>query len=345
MPFQPVRLLAVAVAAATLALAGCSADAAPSTDETAGAADDGAFPVTLTDALGEATIDSKPERIVTIGWAAQDVVAALGTTPVATTDFTWGSVDKYLPWFQERVEELGGELPEIVRTTDAEEIDFDQVLSLEPDLILAPHSGITENEYKRLSDIAPTVAYAEAPWTSDWQELTRTIGKALGQVDDAEALIEATNAEITAQADAHPEFAGVPFTYGWYLSDGATAVDLYVPQDPRVQLMEQLGFVSSPQVVALGKVTEGFFGSVSLEELSSVESQFHLGWVNEPGDVARTVENPIVAAWGPIKNGSYYFMEDQSMAWASSQPSVLSIPWSLDTIVPEIAAHLHVTDS
>lgn len=342
MSLKPARLLVVAAAALTLALSGCSSDSTPSDESTGTAdADTGAFPVTLTDALGEATIEAKPERIVTIGWAAQDVVAALGTVPVGTTDFTWGTVDKYLPWFVDTVDELGGELPEIVTYTDADEVDFDQVLGLEPDLILAPHSGITENEYKRLSDIAPTVAYADAPWTSDWKELTLTVGKAMGQESQAQTLIDSTDAAIKAQADLHPEFQGVTFTYGWYLADGATAFDFYFPQDPRVQVIEQLGFVPSPQVADLGKASpDQFYGSVSLEELSTVESQFHLAWIDQPGDEARTVENPLVASWGPIKDGSYYFMDDQALAWASSAPTVLSIPWQLDKIVPEIASHL-----
>ncbi|MEN0130465.1 MAG: ABC transporter substrate-binding protein [Brevundimonas sp.] len=335
-------VLAAAVAVAALALAGCSSssnddEAAPSTSASA----DSAFPVTLKDALGETTITKKPKRIVTIGWASQDVVAALGTVPVATTDFTWGTVDKYLPWFKDTIEKLGGPLPEIVKYAENDEVNYEQVLGLDPDLILAVHSGITENEYKKLSEIAPTVAYAKAPWTSDWKELTKTIGTAMGESAKAEQLVDQTDAEIAKAAAAHPEFKGVKFTYGWFLADGATALDLYVPQDPRVQLMEQLGFVSSPQVVELGKTATGFYSSVSLEKLDTIESQFHLAWVNAPGDVDNTVKNPLVAKWAPIAKGSYYFMDDQALAWASSQPSVLSIPWQLDTLLPLLSAHLH----
>ena len=335
-------LVAAAAAIVALALAGCSSssaddDAAPSSSATA----DSAFPVTLTDALGTATITEKPKRIVTIGWASQDVVAALGTVPVGTTDFTWGSVDTYLPWFKDTVEQLGGPLPEIVKYADSGDVNYEQVLGLDPDLILAVHSGITENDYAKLSEIAPTVAYAKGPWTSDWKELTATIGKALGESAKATTLVDKTDAAIADAAAAHPEFKGVTFTYGWFLADGATALDLYLPQDPRVQLVEQLGFVSSPQVVELGKTSENFYEGVSLEKLDTVESQFHLAWVNEPGDVEKTVGNPLVAQWAPIKKGSYYFMDDQALAWASSQPSVLSIPWQLDTLVPELSAHLH----
>ena len=299
--------------------------------------------MTLTHAFGSTTIESKPARIATIGWASQDVVAALGVVPVATGDFTWGTVDKHLPWFKDTVEALGGPLPEIIRYTDTDVVDYEQVLSLEADLILALHSGLTDTEYARLSEIAPTVAYKDRPWTSDWKELTRTVGAALGQVAAADALVTQVEAEIAAQAAAHPEFAGRTFTYGWYLSDGATALDLYVPEDPRVQLIEQLGFTTSPQVVELSKGAENFYVSVSLEELEQIESDFHLGWIDTPADLERTLGNALVEQWSPIAAKSYFIMQDQGLAWASSQPSVLSIPWQLDTIVPAISEALAPT--
>jgi len=121
-----------------------------------------------------------------------------------------------------------------------------QVLSLRPNLILALHSGLTENEYQRLSEIAPTVGFADRAWTSDWKELTRTVGTAVGKADEADALVKEAEAAIAAQAAKHPEFAGHTFTYGWYLADGATALDLYVWEDPRVQVVEQLGLTLSP---------------------------------------------------------------------------------------------------
>lgn len=313
-----------------------TACAAPTGSGDSSATRDDAFPVTLSHVYGDTTITEKPERIVTIGWASQDVVAALGTVPVATGDFTWGSVDKYLPWFKDRVEELGGPLPELLQYV-GDEIDFEQVLSLKPDLILAVHSGISENEYERLSEIAPTVAYKDLAWTSDWKELTRTVGEALGQSADADRLVEETDAAIDAQAAAHPEFKGVTFTYGWYLEDGATSLGLYVPQDPRVQVIEQLGFTLSPQEAALGDNATGFYGDVSLEKLDTVESDLHIGWVNTTADTERTLNDPLASRWAPIAAGHYYFMDDQALAWASSQPTVLSIPWSLSKLVPEFA--------
>ena len=327
------------IASAALTLTAC---AAPGTSESGStAADSDAYPVTIEHVFGETEITEKPERIVTIGWYSQDVAAALGVVPVGVEDFSWGNVDTYLPWFVDKVDELGGELPEILKLNDSYDYDYEQILALDPDVILALHTGIDETTYDRLSEIAPTVAYADKVWSSDRDELTLNIGRVLGKEEEAQALLDQSDEAIAAAADAHPEFAGVVFTYGWYLAEGETSVDLYLQRDPRVTLTEELGFVSSPQVVASADTTEDFTFALSLEEIGDVESEFHIGWGNSAEDVARTVENPLLSRWAPIASGSYYFFDDDfALAWATTAPSVLSIPATVGEIADELASGL-----
>ena len=74
--------LAAAVAAAALVpllLTACSGTASTGASGSDAAAD-GTFPVTITHALGETTIEAKPERVATISWGNQDVALALGVT-------------------------------------------------------------------------------------------------------------------------------------------------------------------------------------------------------------------------------------------------------------------------
>jgi len=332
---RPVRIAAI-LAAAALALTAC-ATSTPAPVES-GNVPDSAFPVTLEHIYGETTISEKPERVVTIGWNAQDVAVALGVVPVGISDFTWGTVDKYLPWFVDEVEALDAELPEILTTSDAGEYDYEQILSLEPDVILAPHSGVTEEEYARLTEIAPTVAYDKVAWGADWQDVTRTVGAALGQADEAEALLSETNALIDAQAAAHPEFADKTFAYGWAWVEGDPALGFYMQSDAREILLEQLGFQPSAKIAELSKTSTEFYEYVSLEELDSVDADLYVGWSNSQEEYDAMLANPLVASWGPIADDNAYMMTTQELGWASSQPSVLSIPYSLDLIVPELAA-------
>ena len=333
-PRTLIALTALVVAASSLAACSTSSDTAGGTTSDASS---GSYPVTVEHVYGETTIDAKPERIVTLGWYSQDVVAALGEVPVGVEDFTWGNVDTYLPWFKDEVEELGGELPEIISFTDAGEYDFEKILALAPDVILANHSGISETDYKRLTEIAPTVAFAKSTWASDRDQLTLTIGEVLDKEKEAQELLDEADAAIARTAAAHPEFEGVVFTYGWFLAEGETSLGLYLPRDPRVPLLEQLGFTSSPDVAALESTTKEFYADVSLEKLGTIASQFHIGWANSPEEVSHTVEDPLIARWAPIANGSYYFFEDQRLGWATTAPSVLSIPSTIDDLADALS--------
>ncbi len=334
-PLARVARWTAVAAASVLLVSGCAA----TTGTTATEADTtGAFPVTLEHIYGETTITEKPERVITIGWNSQDVVAALGVVPVGVSDFSWGTVDTYLPWFADKVEELGGELPEILTTSATGEFDYEQILSLRPDVILAPHSGVTEEEYQRLSEIAPTVAYEKVAWGAAWQDVTRTVGLALGQGPEAEALIDETTAVIDAHAAEHPEFAGKTFTYGWAWVDGDTDLGLYMRSDARELVMEQLGFTPAAEIAKRSETSPDFYEFVSLEELDTVQADLFIAWANSQDEVDAMLAQPLIAKWAPIADKKYYFMPEQELGWASSQPSVLSIPWSLDIIVPELAA-------
>ena len=80
-------------------------------------------------------------------------------------------------------------------------------------MILAVYSGIDEGEYKRLSDIAPTVAFPDQPWDTAWDKQMSMIGAALGQPEQAQTLIDETGAYFEKQAADHPQFQGKTATY------------------------------------------------------------------------------------------------------------------------------------
>ncbi|CAM5741052.1 hypothetical protein SMICM304S_03557 [Streptomyces microflavus] len=80
----------------------------------------------------------------------------------------------------------GDKLPK--QFAGGEEIDFEAITELEPDVILAPWSGITQKQYDVLKDIAPTVAYPDQAWSTDWDQQIDIIGKALGRTEDTDGL-------------------------------------------------------------------------------------------------------------------------------------------------------------
>lgn len=333
-------------AVVVIALAGCASDTAgvgSGGGVVATPAEEGALPATISHVFGETTVAEAPERIVTIGWATQDVVAAFGTVPVLTPDVWGGDEDGFSPWFRAEVEELGGELPEILAYNDAGELDFEQILALEPDLILAPYSGIVETEYNRLSEIAPTVAYPERSWAAEsWQSLVEVVGDALGQPEKADTIIAESEQIMTAAAEANPRFADRSVVYGVSLTDGATEAGIYIPSDLRVRFLLDLGLQNTPGLdhVMAGVDGENWYGSVSLEELDEVPADLYVAWTTSPEETAYMLNHPTFKLWEPIADGHFLILEDAALENAVQAPTPLSIPYAVEGMVPLINAAL-----
>src|SRR5690606_41626252 len=129
-------------------------------------ADEGAFPVTIEHAFGETTIEEEPKRVATLGWTDHDHALALGVVPVGATKLTWGGNEEgSTDWFDAALADIdGAKAP--TRYADADGAPVAEIAALDPDLILATNSGITEEEYDKLSEIADVVVYPEAPWVT-----------------------------------------------------------------------------------------------------------------------------------------------------------------------------------
>ncbi|MEW2569811.1 iron-siderophore ABC transporter substrate-binding protein [Streptomyces sp. NPDC047070] len=336
-PGALVRALALAVCA-VFVLAGCGGTASSETTEKTAASAN--FPVTLKHGHGSTKIPAKPKRVVAVSWMSLDVAAALGTTPVGVDEQWGGDKDGYTPWFRAQAKKNGDDLPTVLKYADSGEFDYEQILSLKPDLILGLYSGITETQYKRLSEIAPTVPYLKKAWDGGtWQEMTTTIGTALGEKDKAEALVTDVKGQLAQVAEEHPEFKGKTFTYGTALSSGATEVGLYTDYDARVRLLTEIGFENTPSMDSILSTVEGtnWYGGVSLEKLDTIEADLFVAWANGPKDVKYTLGDKVFGRWAPMAGKHYAFIQDPTLGMATSGPSVLSIPWALDRYVPMLA--------
>ena len=327
---RPVRTLAFAVAtvlvATTLAACGDSGDeqTAPAADASAG------FPVTLKNTFGETTISKKPERIVTLGWNAQDVVYALGETPVGMPKVTYGpTAAGVTAWDADKFDAAKTTLFD---TTDS--IPFEKVAALRPDVILAPYEGFDEATYDKLSAIAPTVAYPGAAWQTTWQDQTTLIGKALGKSAEADKLVTGIKDLTTKVAAEHPEFKGKTITVGSFGAENY----VYMPGDPRVQILNEMGFVNAPGVDKLEATNskKEFALTISKEKVSDIDADVVVAYVDGIGAKAFDAD-PVYASLGAVKKGSAYVMEDQQVISGMSAVSVLSVPWVLDKIIPGLS--------
>ncbi|MBM7414771.1 MULTISPECIES: iron-siderophore ABC transporter substrate-binding protein [Nocardiaceae] len=324
------RLLPAVAATAALALvAGCSSDA---DSDAPAAASSGAFPVTIDHAFGSTTIDAAPERIVTMGWNAQDILGALDITPVGQPKYTYGADENgVMPWAQEFYD---ADATTLYEDPAAGEPDVEALATLAPDLVLAPYEGFPQSYYDTLSAVSPVVAYPGEAWQTTWQDQTTMIGEAVGKPTEAQALIDGMGQRLASEAEANPEFAGKTVAVVNLDTDTGQA-NVYMPSDPRVQVLNEMGFVNAPGVVALDEAdsADTFFSTVSLENVQSFDADVIVAFTPEGYDLASV---PALATLPAVASGSAVALSDEQVIAGLSNVNPVSTPWVLDRILPQL---------
>ncbi|RKS07819.1 iron complex transport system substrate-binding protein [Nocardiopsis sp. Huas11] len=317
-----------------LGLAACGADGAEDTGSEGGGTADGSFPVSIDSALGTAEIPEQPERVVTLGQGSTETSIALGVVPVGIESYEWGSDDTgYLPWIHEAVTDAGEELP--TQFAGADDIDFEAIIELEPDVILAPWSGVTQEQYDVLTDIAPTVAYPDLPWSTDWDQQIEIIGQALGKPEEAAGLVEGIEDQFAEAAEANPEFADLTFSYVY--TDGPGTLGVFLPDEQRVAMVRGLGLTVDPVVEDLPE-TEGTDSAViGLENADTIaDSDLVFTFYSDPDTRAEIESQDLYGAIPAIERGSVVASDDPSFVTASSIINPLTVPWVVERYVPLI---------
>lgn len=326
-------LLVAGLAAASLALGGCAAEGSSSAD---GAQASGDWQtVEIENALGTATIEERPERIVTLGQGSTETAIALGTVPVSMEEYPWGSDETgYLPWIYDAVTESGEELPE--QFTGATELDTEAILALEPDLVLAPWSGITQEQYDELSGFVPVVAYPEQPWTIEWQQQIEIIGEAMGQEDDAADLIAGIEEQF--EAAAVPEYEGL--TYSFIYTQGPGTLGMFYPEEQRSAVVSALGLTPDPVVEDMRSefdvpgTQSAMIGLENADELD--DSDLIFTFYSDEASRDEITAQDLYASIPAIERGSVVAPEDQPFVTGSSIINPLTVPWALERYKPMI---------
>lgn len=323
----------VSAIALLLGTAGCSQSAAPaegsSADSGTSEVSEGTFPVTLTHALGETVIEQKPERVAAIGWGNLDIPLALGIAPVGVSKATYGAADDngLFYWTNEAFAALGVDSPNVFDDTDG--LDFEAISNAEPDIILAAYSGISQEEYDQLSEIAPVAAYREA-WATTWQDLTIDNGKALGMEEEAKALVEETSAFIEEKKAAYPEIQGLTAAYCYFDVTNLSSFYVYMPKDPRAAYLVDLGLDLPENIRALDDGSF-FFMTVSSENIDVLKDLDLIVTWGEDDTLAALQADPLISQVPAVERGSVVFLSNNStLISASCTPTPLSIRATID---------------
>jgi iron complex transport system substrate-binding protein len=290
------------------------------------------FPVTIEHAYGSTTIEARPERIVTWGWAAHDAAIALGEVPVGIPYFSYGGDENgALSWTKDAVAELGADFPTIL--PDGFEPPVEAIAALQPDLIIAVYSGLTQEEYEVLSGIAPVVAFPETAWSTPWQDTILITGEAIGKPAEAEALVAELEQFITDETAKFPQVQGATFaTIAEYNGEVAVYADL----DSRVQFLVDAGMVSSPEVAALAN-GESFFYSLSYENFEQLTADVLISYSDTTEADAAFFGNSVVALHPQMVEGAVAHVVGTELINSISPPSALSLKWGYPQYIKLIA--------
>lgn len=298
-----------------------------------------AFPITIEHKFGSTTITELPERVVSIGFAEQDPLLALGIKPVAVRYWYGDTEDAIFPW----AEDEGGEDYEpVVLNMAYGNLNYEAILALDPDFISAVDSGITAEEYEALSQIAPTLAQTDdyVDFGTPWQESTRLIASAFGKSEEAEALIEGIESQLAAVRQEYPQFEDLSIAVAY---NNAGTYGFYTDQDVRGRFFAGLGFVVPEALNELAG--DSFYFNLSTERLDLLDQDFlvflGLQFSEDGSEAARAAieADPILSQLDAVKEGRVLFIPDE-FDDALQFSSVLSLNYLLENLVPEIAAVL-----
>lgn len=332
-----IAALAGALVFATTACSGTQTATSPQPTSAPTTSASSAFPVTVEHIYGETVIDSQPQRVATISWVNPDILLALGVVPVGMDRDTYGNTeDGSTAWKNAKLEELGAPIgsenaPELFDATNG--INFDAIAATTPDLIAAAYSGITQEEYDKLSKIAPVIGPGVESYQTPWQQSTEMIGAAMGKSEEAGQLVADVEAQVRASGvSAHPEFAGITAIAG-NLDVAIGTINIYGPGDNRSQFLDMLGIPLAPFVTE-NSPKDKFFFDWSAERANEITSDLFFTWLPAGTTPKDVMDDPLLGQIPAVKNDGLVSFADEADVLAISALSPLSLPHALDRITP-----------
>ncbi|MCZ4564214.1 ABC transporter substrate-binding protein [Rhodococcus sp. IEGM 1401] len=131
----------------------------------------------------------------------------------------------------------------------------------------------------------------------------------------------------------HPEFDGRTIAY---VSEAADVYYLLLPTDPRVELLENLGFASPASVTDLATDDATYSTTVSAENISKIDADVVFTQVDTEDALQQFLDSPVSRQIPAVAAGAVAGFVGQE-AGAAVGPTALSIPYFLPTLVDGLA--------
>ncbi len=142
--------------------------------------------ITISHQLGNTSLETKPQRVVVIGFGALDAMDYFGIKPVAVAQAA--TIPAYLTKYKSSDFASSGSLSEP---------DFEQIYTQKPDVIII--GSRATKAYKELSEIAPTIVFSVS--SKDYWQGTQQQWRMLGKLFEIEDKVEAKITEIDTKVE------------------------------------------------------------------------------------------------------------------------------------------------
>ena len=212
---------------------------------------------------------------------------------------------------------------------------FEKVAAARPDLITAVEYDLKQPDYRKLSDLAPTVPPPKgfAPYTVPWDTMAVQVGASLGRKADAEQLVKDTKDAIAKEAKANPKFASSKAVLIDPDDDGG--VYIFAENDVRTRFLGDLGFTMPAEIQKLFKGQ--FYAQISAERLDLLDlaDVLVLVAVRKP-QVKQLTSSRSYKNLKAVREQRLVTIDDPDLAIAMSYSSVGSTPYQLREVVPRL---------
>lgn len=272
------QLMLMAVLA-TFMLAACGTtdepkkDETPATENTQTDTDDvveAAFPVTLTDAVGnEITFDEAPKTIVSMMPSNTEILFALGLNEEIV------GVNDYDDFPEEALEKekIGGM-----------EFNVEKIVSMQPDVVFAHESGLGSGEdgYQQIRDAGIKVFVVTNATNFDQTYTTiEQIGQATGKTEEAATIVEDMKAKVAEVVEKTSKVEDKKRVF----IETSDAPDIYAP-GKNTFMQEILDMIDAENVV-----TEDGWAVISPEEIVSQNPDVIIVMYSYVPDIIESVKN------------------------------------------------------
>ncbi|MGP5655913.1 ABC transporter substrate-binding protein [Candidatus Corynebacterium faecigallinarum] len=306
---SPLRTMLGLLMSLTVVAMGASCS---NSDDSSKSSDDASYyPHVMEMKNGSTTIPEAPEKVLAIGAVTASSLQDLGVMPIATADNP-DTLPVQMPWLSE----------EIINTTDDTlrtkgEYNFEKILELEPDLIVAPVTAISNMEdFERLNAIAPTISANSDQKLTNWQDQFLAVAESVNKESQARDMISEIEDRYSS-AGKNLGMNGKTYTFASYTESGFKYGNGTV--------LEMLGLSPAEHQDNNGQ------SLISDENISELGADFMFIWPYPDDLLAKLGDIPGFLSLSENPSHSVYYMDyPKTVAINDTEPTALN--WLLDNL-------------